>query len=293
MSLRNFLRNIVVLRKKNLGDFFSDDGFAKFYDDLLDNMKCELFDDAPWKPKIKTVDESIDDILKYHYSLARFGDGEFQLMAGHSIPFQKYSKKLQQRMLEVFNSNLGKLKIAIVRAMWFDKSNLSDINKNFWRRYGPAFRKQIIPYINMKKTYYAAEMTLAYTYFKEYDTDNYFKKIRKIWNNKDIVIVCGKSVFDNIENNIFDNAKSVDYIYTKATNAFDEYDDLLSQIKKQNKNKIIIAICGPTAKVLVYDLTKAGYWALDMGHIAKSYDWYKKELRADDMKSAINFFNPD
>ncbi len=293
MSLRNFLQNIVFLRKKNLGDFFCDDSFSKFYDDLLDNMKYELFDNAPWKPKIKTVQESIDDILKHHYSIARFGDGEFQLMAGNSIPFQKHSKKLQQRLIEVFNSNFSKLKIAIVRAMWFDKSNLSDINKNFWRRYGPAFRKQIMPYIDMNKTYYAAEMTLAYTYFKNYDTYNYFAKIRKLWNNKDIVIVCGKSVFDNIENNIFDNAKSVDYIYTKATNAFDEYDSLLSQIKKQNKNKIIIAICGPTAKVLTYDLTKAGYWALDMGHIAKSYDWYKKKLRADDMKSAINFFNPD
>ena len=64
-------------------------------------------------------------------------------------------------------------------------------------------------------------------------------------------------------------------------------------LKKQNKNKIIILILGPTAKVLAYDLSKVGYQALDMGHIAKSYDWYIKQLRADDMDSAINFFNPD
>lgn len=293
MSLRNIFRNLTLLRKKNLKEFFSDEGFAKNYDDLIDNLKYELFEDAPYKPKIKTVDESIDNVLKHHYSVARFGDGEFQLMFGNSIPFQKHSKKLQQRMIEVFNSNVSNLQIAIVRAMWFDKSNLSDINKNFWRRYGPSFRRQILPYIDMKKTYYAAEMTLAYTYFKDYDIDTYFEKIRKIWNKKDIVIVCGKSVFDNIENNIFDNAKSIDFVYTKPTDAFDEYDNLLSKIKKQNKNKIIIAICGPTAKILVYDLTKIGYWALDMGHVAKSYDWYKKKLRANDMKSAINFFNPD
>ena len=293
MSLRNFLQNLVVLRKKNLKEIFSDAGFAKNYDELLDNLRYELFDDAPYKPKIKTVDESIDEILKHHYSVARFGDGEFQLMCGNSIPFQKHSKELQQRMIDVFNSDISKLKIAIVRAMWFDKSNLSDINKNFWRRYGPGFRKQILPYIDMKKTYFAAEMTLAYTYFKNYDIETYFKKIRKIWDNKDIVVVCGKSVFDNIDNNIFDNVKSIDYVYTKAIDAFDEYDDLLSKVKKQNKGKIIIAICGPTAKVLVYDLAKIGYWALDMGHIAKAYDWYKKNLRADDMKSAINFFNPD
>ncbi len=293
MSLRNILRNLVVLRKNNLEDFFSDSGFLKNYDNLLDNFKYELFDDAPYKPKIKTVDESIDDILKHHYSVARFGDGEFQLMRGNSIPFQKHNKKLQKRLIEVFNSDIDTLKVAIVRAMWFDKSNLSDVNKNFWRRYGPSFRKQILPYIDMKRTYYAAEMTLAYTYFKNYDINTYFEKIRKIWEKKDVVIICGRSVFDNITHSIFDNAKSVDYIYTSATDAFDEYDNLLAKIKKSDTKKIIITICGPTAKVLVYDLTKMGYWALDMGHIAKSYDWYMKNIRADDMKSAINFFAPD
>ena len=234
MSLRNIINNLVLLRKKNFKELFSDKReYLEEYDLLLDNIKYEIFDDAPWKPKIKTVDETIDDIIKNKYSIARFGDGEFQLMNGKDIPFQKADKKLQAKLLEVFKTNTKKCKIAIVRAMWFDKSNLTDINKNFWRKYGYEFRKTIKPYLDCKKTYYAAEMTLAYTYFKNYDIDNYFKKIRKIWDKKDIVIVCGKSVFDKIENNIFNNAKSVDYIYAKAIDAFDEYDNLLSKKTKQ------------------------------------------------------------
>jgi len=293
MSLRNIIKNLVVLRKNSLKEFCSDEAFLEKYDILLDNIKYEIFDNAPFQPKIKTVDETIDDILKHKFSIARFGDGEFQLMNGNSIPFQKADKKLQKRLIEVFKSNTKQFKTAIVRAMWFDKSNLTDINKIFWRKYGFNFRRTIKPYLDYSKTYYAAEMSLAYTYFVNYDMDAYFKKIRKIWDKKDIVVVCGKSVFDNITNNIFDNAKSVEYVYAKSKDAFDDYDSLLTQLKTKSKNKIFILILGPTAKVLAYDLSKMGCWAIDMGHIAKSYDWYKQKIYANDMESAINFFNPD
>lgn len=37
-------------------------------------------------------------------------------------------------------------------------------------------------------------------------------------------------------------------------------------------------MCGPTANVLASDLTKVGFRALDLGHLAKSYDWYKKGI---------------
>ena len=38
---------------------------------------------------------------------------------------------------------------------------------------------------------------------------------------------------------------------------------------------ILIAL-GPTATVLAYDLAKAGYWALDIGHLDLEYEWFLK-----------------
>lgn len=61
-----------------------------------------------------------------------------------------------------------------------------------------------------------------------------------------------------------------------------------------DKSYTHILMCGPTANVLVADLTKAGYRALDLGHLAKSYDWHKKGI--DMSKSGDNvvkFFDPD
>ena len=296
MSLRKFLINLNVLQHKNLKKILSRESYDNLLDTILDNIRYEMFDDyhdATYLPKIKTVEESIDAILKHHYSVARFGDGEFQLMQGKGIPMQKFDSVLQQRLIQVFKSNTKNFKVAIVRAMWFNKSNLTDLNRHFWRKMGPQFRKMMLPILDMKQTYLAAELSLAYTYFKNYDFDAYFKKIRQIWNKKDIIIVCGKSVFDKITDNIFDNAKSIEYVYTKSVDAFDEYDNILNQVKQQNKSKIVIIILGPTAKVLAYDLSQIGFWALDLGHIAKSYDWYKKDCHTNSMEQAINFFNPD
>ena len=156
MSLRKFIINLGVLQHKNLKKILSKESYNNLVDNICDNVRYEIFDDyhdAVYLPKIKTVDESIDDILKHHFSVARFGDGEFQLMSGNSIPLQRFDPILQQRLTQVFTSNDDKLKIAIVRAMWFNKSNLVDLTKHFWRKMGPQFRKTILPYLNTNQVY--------------------------------------------------------------------------------------------------------------------------------------------
>ena len=39
----------------------------------------------------------------------------------------------------------------------------------------------------------------------------------------------------------------------------------------------MIVVLGPTATILAYDLAKAGYQALDIGHLGKAYDWLKRK----------------
>ncbi|MCG8708354.1 DUF1792 domain-containing protein [Brenneria sp. 4F2] len=60
-----------------------------------------------------------------------------------------------------------------------------------------------------------------------------------------------------------------------------------------NASRVVIIILGPTAKILSYDLGCFGYQALDLGHIAKSYDWYKKQKKIHSLDNAFNFFDPD
>ena len=80
----------------------------------------------------------------------------------------------------------------------------------------------------------------------------------------------------SFEYDVFDNAKSVTHQIAPSRDAFDEYDKILAEALKVDRNKMIIIILGPTATVLAYDLGLNGYQALDLRHIAKDYDRFKR-----------------
>ena len=128
--------------------------------------------------------------------------------------------------------------------------------------------------------------------FDEFDYETHYKKIMKMLHDKDIVLFCGENVFANITYNIFDYAKSIDYIKCKSMDAFDDFDELLDKCKSIPKERVIAFILGPTSKALVYELSKRGYIAWDIGHLAKDYDYYKKNVpRNSDRVS--EFFAPE
>lgn len=37
----------------------------------------------------------------------------------------------------------------------------------------------------------------------------------------------------------------------------------------------MILALGPAAKILAYDLTKMGFWCLDLGHLDIEYEWFR------------------
>lgn len=49
--------------------------------------------------------------------------------------------------------------------------------------------------------------------------------------------------------------------------------------------RLILIALGMTATVLAYDLSKAGFWAIDIGHIDVEYEWF---LRGVTEKIALN-----
>lgn len=295
--MKKFIKNIKFLFRKKLKDEFNAIKSTQMdISDIIDNLKYELIDslrEGIKVPHIMTVDETIDMLINTNKSIARFGDGELNLMLGQSIPMQKASPQLSNRLTEVFNSTHNGFCVAILYALYHSKENLTDINKHFWRHQGVKFRQAMENFIDYDKIYGAAEMTLAYSYFKNYNYQAYFDKIRQIWDKKDIVIVCGKTVFDKIETNIFDNASSIEYVYIPSIDAFEQYDSILSECLQKDVSKPFILICGPTAKVLAYDLMKNNRRALDLGHIAKQYDWFKKNKRTDDEEGNREFYKPD
>lgn len=296
MSMRKLLQNIKFLAKHDLRKYVQATIDAAINNaDLYENLKYEI-SDSIGKHKIKSVCnimDSVDILLHSEKSLIRFGDGEIFLMYGQGIPFQTASVELSKRLKHAMSTRSETLMVAIPQALYSSKEGMKPYARNFWRNNGNKFRAMIESCVDFdNNTYYASELTLGFSN-QNIPKEIYFSKFREIWNNRDIVIICGKTVFKDTVHNIFDNAKSAEYIYTPSKNAFTDYENIFTQSMKCDKNKLFIAICGPTAKVLCWDLHANGRRALDLGHIAKSYDWYMRGREITSLSDGQNFFAPD
>ena len=168
------------------------------------------------------------------------------------------------RLREVLTSNCALIKIAIPYFMC-NSCNGTDKQKELRWKYYNKNNEKIFKYLNSENVY----LDSACTFFADKE---FFDLAKEIFKNRDITIICGDRVFNNIQNNIFDCANSVEYQYAPTENAFDKYDEILERAKTISKDRLVIIILGPTATVLAYDLALLGYQALDLGHIAKSYD---------------------
>ena len=103
----------------------------------------------------------------------------------------------------------------------------------------------------------------------------YFDRLKSLWDNRDVLIVEGKTTGSGVGNDLFDNAKSLVRIIGPSKNAYRAIDRIESKIEEYGKNKLILLMLGPTAKVISYHLYKKGYWLIDIGHIDSEYEWYK------------------
>lgn len=58
-------------------------------------------------------------------------------------------------------------------------------------------------------------------------------------------------------------------------NAYIKYAEIIKEAKKQPKEVLFLLACGSTATILVEDLAREEYWAIDIGHVDIEYEWLK------------------
>lgn len=262
---------------------------------MLDNLRWEL-PNNPWqiqKPKMLDPEQTLDALCKSNCSLVRFGDGEMLLMEGKEIPFQTPNQKLTQRLSEVLKNNYENVLTCInYHYFYADLVDFHDYVKFVYRTFVSNVREKYLTLVSFDKTYGSAGITSVYCGFKRYNFEAWYAKWRSIWENKNVHLICGDRVMKPLKYNIFDNAKSIEYTYIPTRNAFDEYDSIVENAKQIDKERLILIIAGPTAKLLVFDLVNEGYRCLDVGHLAQDYNAYKTSMPTD-AKSIGKFFGAD
>lgn len=291
-SCNLFFSNLLYLCKNDIRNEGITRDNIHYY---LDNLKYEIEEDLCKlkRPKVANVKDTIDKIIKDKVSIARFGDGEFELIFNRSIPFQKRDVKLSKRLQEILVSDNMNIIIGIPRFYWHSIDYCNTAIKDFTRRSISYSRKEYELALNFDIQYYSTEITQMFiTLQNKHLMPNYFDEVKTIWQNREVTIIQGENITDDFEYNIFDNAKSINYIFAPSKNAFFEYDKIVASAKNIDKGRLVLIILGPTATVLAYDLAMAGYQALDIGHIAKDYNYYKCGFESN-LENLTNFFSPD
>lgn len=235
----------------------------------LTHKKYSIFED----------EEAIKLILKEKKSIARYGDGEFKWMLGiKQNSFQDDDEVLKQRLLQIIKDNENKnILIGIPQAI-NSFSNYTYDAKLYWSIFLRKHIKVISKYLNFNKKYINTNITRPYIDYKNKSgSERRFNNLKRIWDNKEVIIIEGEKSKLGLGNDLFDNTKKVERIICPSRNAFSKYNEILEFVLKQDKEKLLFISLGPTATVLAYDLSLNGHQAIDIGHIDIEYEWFRKK----------------
>lgn len=253
-------------------------GVFDFFVEL--KTKVLLFKDNIYKrnhstPNVMSIDQTIDYIIENNCSVARYGDGEIKLACNNDISFQKASENLSKMLREPIRVKNNKFLPCIVDC--FD--NTDDFTREasqHWKKHMSVYRKAWYALTCNAIHYGNSFISRPYMQYENKSSAGHiFEKIKKIWDNRDVIIVEGEQSRLGTGNDLFNNVSSLKRILVPVKNAFFAYDKILKCcVENREDNCLFLLALGPTATVLAYELYKNGCQAVDIGHIDIEYEWF-------------------
>lgn len=215
--------------------------------------------------KFLNGEETIDRLLKTRKSFIRLGEGEFSILYGLNVDLykEKHNADLRKYLLEIVESyNENSPYLLAVPVMPVREISYSGIkkekNSGFWYK-TEAFMSQRIK----KELYYGDPLV-----FKRVLNENI--KSSLLWQGKAVLLV--GSMAELLKNKQIESNRGQYLIKAPVGDSFRQWKDIFKNITEAIKNNnlkkeeiIILISLGPAAKVLVYELSKKGFRAYDMG----------------------------
>lgn len=225
--------------------------------------------------QVKGIDETLDYIIEHNSSLVRFGDGEINMLAGHSIPYQDYDEELVSIMRDIISQESREELVVCLPDAFTDRFRFTSWAIPFWKdhmdHYMDFYRE-----LCSDSWYGSTFVSRPYIDFEDKSqAKSQFQKLKSIWKNRDLLIVEGATSRSGVGNDLFDEANSIKRIICPSHSAFSRVHEIEDEIEKYAGGRLILCMLGPTAKVLAYHLSQKGYQVLDIGHIDSEYEWMK------------------
>lgn len=245
--------------------------------------------------KILSAEETIDYIIENKCSVCRYGDGEFgliwSLLTGKpfSIGFQEYDSCLAKRLYEILTKKSSNYMIGLPKAMFLPNApfaqnigKLIKFSKNIWVFHSVHHIPYIKKYLNPTCLYLNASFTRYYIDFKEQKgCSKYIKRLKKIWENRNLLIVEGSQTKLGIGNDLLSNSLSIRRIICPSIGAFSKIGEIENTIAFYAKEDDLILIAlGPTATVIAAEMAEKGFQSIDIGHIDIEYEWYLQNAKS-------------
>ena len=213
-----------------------------------------------------SYDETIAEILTKNRSIVRFGDEVFDMLLGIGLYFndwrQQYDEKLAKRLKEVLASADDRLLVCFNPELVFKtKAEMDALGIDWQHQFWTNSRVYLKDYIHFERTYGS-----ALSFHERYNTALPYDRLIEHLRQRHLIIVASNTArFAGKQFGL-----TTDYIEGPASDAWNSYEQILSQVKQvvaqyEKEKTLIMTSLGPTSKVMVYDLMKDGYTAWDTG----------------------------
>lgn len=233
-----------------------------------------------YRLRIMSPERTLRYIAKHKCSIARYGDGEFDLItASRDLHFQARNSELAQKLAEVLSNNDKRLLLCIPRCMNTVKG-CNDHAGTFWIEWGKKnHHQQIVDLIRSHagKNYLFGDSQITRPYIDWVDSrraEKTFPMLKALWAGRDVLIVEGEQTRLGVGNDLYDGAASIQRILAPAVGAFEHCEEIKQAVMDHYHGQLIIMALGPTATVLAADFAALDMQALDIGNIDIEYEWY-------------------
>lgn len=214
-------------------------------------------------PKVRDEFETLACVLD-GMSIARYGDGEFNLVRGGNCVSQRRVPHIQIELQNILKGHNPDLLVAIPR---LDRRSPKNVNwtkccEHYWN------------YLSENTTYFSAFITRPDS-APWIATDDYYAKIESLWKDQDIVMVYGSQRSLSAEFPPMASAKSITVVETDYAHTYPKIDAIERQILSIPHKRVLL-MCGPTATCLAARLAGKRH-AIDLGHIGMWWMAHRNE----------------
>lgn len=244
----------------------------------IENEKFQLL-----SKRVLTDIDTLVYIEKTRLSISRFGDGEINMLISENkgCAFESPDPNVTKKLREILFRDVENLLICI--------PNL-DMGGVWWEDYWKKNFLDFSNYVNYDKKYGSAWISRSPIFMRHKEKS--IELWRKIWNDRKVIFITGEGSRFNCKHNIFDNVKSYEVIYSKATNATQDIDRLIDLLEDKDKDSLILLSLGVAATILSYELHIKGFQVLDIGHITNCYDKvFHGEIQPEKLSKTGNVWN--